>query len=217
MSYSKAPPSSPKSPRGVSFFQQFVRQFIKTYGEADDVPSTETVFRLIQPFTCEWLVRPKVAASEFAETLIKNLQVIQNDESGILRKNASDTLQTWLAHLTQSVAPLRKDSDYEPTKSDVINMMKFMFDEKDELDEAMDTMFKMGGAIYSTACQYIVLRSIIRNPDAYAALTQCENGADTSFKSQKDIPAMRDYGFYNSRGTSCRHAKNRQERFVVVV
>ena len=126
MSYSKAPPSSPKSPRGVSFFQQFVRQFIKTYGEADDVPSTETVFRLIQPFTCEWLVRPKVTASEFAKTLIKNLQVIQNDESGILRVKAGDTLQTLLAHLTQSVAPPRKDGDHEQTKSDVINMMKFV-------------------------------------------------------------------------------------------
>jgi hypothetical protein len=72
--------SSPKqnSPRGVGFFQQFPRQFLRPYGEAEKAPSTDTVFKRIKPFTCEWLLRPKVALSEFADTMLKNTALIKD-------------------------------------------------------------------------------------------------------------------------------------------
>ena len=44
------------------------------------------------------------------------------------------------------MAPLRKDSDQEPIKQHVINMLKFMYDDNDVVDDTMDAMFKVGGA-----------------------------------------------------------------------
>ena len=201
MAYVKrTPPTTPKSPRGVNFFQQFTRQFLRPYGEAKDAPTPETVFRRLQPFTCEWLIPPKVAASEFAETLIKNLELLHADQSELVSHDSISYLQQSLADLTNNLAPLRKESENNPTRNNIVQVMKFLFNDNDELDTAMDNVFRLGRAMLATACHYIVASTLVRDPQGYADDVQCENGIDASFKRNKNIPSMRDFMVDNILG-----------------
>ena len=53
--------------------------------------------------------------------------------------------------------------------------MKFLFKDNDELDTAMDNLFRLSGVIFATACHYMVARILIR----YARYMR-ENGIDAS-------------------------------------
>ena len=165
------PKSSPRSSRGVNFYQQFVRSFIRPYGPADSAPNDETIFRRIKPFTCEWLVRPKVALSELAETLQKNM-VFFGDESnqGLLNEKTKDYIKNEFAPLLQPLHRLAKESQEEPTRDDVLKTLRFLYQDNDRLDEMVNAMFLTGGALFAVACQYIVARTVIRNPGKYGKL-----------------------------------------------
>ena len=162
MAYVKrTPPTTPKSPRGVNFFQQFTRQFLPPYGEAEDAPTPETVFRRLQPFTCEWLIRPKVAGSEFAETLVKNLELLHANQSELVSHDSISYLQQSLADLNNNLAPLRKVNENNPTRNNIVQVMKFLFNDNDELDTTIDNLLRLGGAMFATACHYIVARTFV--------------------------------------------------------
>ena len=72
---------SPNTPKAVHFFQHFPSNFLKPYGLADPQPPESTILRRIAPMNCEWLGRPQVAASEFAETIKGNLDILSESNS----------------------------------------------------------------------------------------------------------------------------------------
>lgn len=192
----KSPFSSPKgnSPRGVGFFHQFPRQFLRPYGEADKTPSTETVFKRIKPFTCEWLLRPKVAISELSDTVLKNLDILTNKDQTVVDCETVKKLVNEIKPVRKHLETLHKDGIGHPAEKDVVQTLKFLFAEKDEMDSLVDEMFHVGGALFATAAQLIVARTLVRNPENYADLVEAdETGSDRKFKNSKDIQSMRDF------------------------
>ena len=67
---------SPKNVAKVHFSQHFPKDFLRPYGNATErtVAADADFKRKLQPFTCEWLCRPSVAASELAATMDENLE-----------------------------------------------------------------------------------------------------------------------------------------------
>lgn len=191
----KMPFGSPKqnSPRGVGFFQQFPRQFLRPYGEADKAPPVETVMKRIKPFTCEWLLRPKVALSELSDTVLKNTNVIKSHSQTILTDEFAKLFQNYLKPINKHLANLHKDSEQRVTEADVVETLKFLYQENDELDTIVEHMFHVGGALFSTATQYIIARTLVRSPEDYAEIVEAEDGSDAAFQRDKDIVSMRDF------------------------
>ena len=95
----KRSPNTPQSPNGVQFFSQFPRSWIRPYGLADTKPPTAAKVLELKPFTCEWLLRPKVALSELAESVDKNLNHLIDDNTGLLENEAKQNLHHSLAPL----------------------------------------------------------------------------------------------------------------------
>ena len=109
-------PAKANSLRGVGFFQQFTRQFLRPYGKADKTPSTETVFKRVKPFTCEWLLRPKVALSELSETVSKNIEILTNKDQKIVVNQ--------IKPLRKPLKAVHKDSVSSASEKDVIDILK---------------------------------------------------------------------------------------------
>lgn len=56
---------------GPRYFNHYPTNFLKPYGLVDDPPQKGMICRRIHPISCEWLKGPKVAMSEFSETIIE--------------------------------------------------------------------------------------------------------------------------------------------------
>ena len=64
----------------VHYSQQFARDFFRPYGSATfaRVVSDSDLHTKLQAFTCEWLCRRSVAASETAATIAENIEKTQD-------------------------------------------------------------------------------------------------------------------------------------------
>ena len=149
------------SPRSVGFFQQFTRPFLRPYAEIEKSPVAETVFKRVQPFTCEWLLRPKVALSELSETLAKNVDVIADKEQKAVTADAVRKLVSGTKSLRKSLHVLHKGHVSSAKEKDVIDTLKELFQEDDELDSVLEEMFHIGAAMFVTATHVIVAKALI--------------------------------------------------------
>ena len=183
----KATISSPKSPgRGV-IFNQFPRQFLWPYGEADDIPSPETVFRRIQTFTCEWLVRPKVALSEFSETILTNLELIKQEQSGLFCSEFIQYLEQSIRPINEHLQKLDRQHRNEVSCNDMVEVLKHLYQENDEFDALIDRMFKLGGAVSDSVpvscCQncHLISRELRKRGTSRRQFAHCLSGAERHF------------------------------------
>ncbi|KAJ7359023.1 hypothetical protein OS493_019930 [Desmophyllum pertusum] len=85
---------------------------------------------------------------------------------------------------------LHKDSKEAPNKVDVVRWLRFLYESNDILDNEIDELFQLGGALFILAAQYIVARTVIRSPEAYAEIVQTDNGSDADFKREGTIKGM---------------------------
>lgn len=185
---------SQNTPRGVGYFQQFTRSFLRPYGEVEKAPSAETVFKRIKPFTCEWLLRPKVAMSEMSETLSKNIEIIADKDQKVVNADAVKKLVSGTKSLRKSLRVLHKDHVGSANEKDVVETLKNLFQEDEELDSLLEQMFQISGAMFVTATHLIVAKTLIQNPEEYADLVEAEDtGSDSVFKQNGDIESMRDF------------------------
>ena len=93
----------------------------------------------------------------------------------------------------QNLVPLWRSSTGEATRENVVETLKFLFADNEGLDEQMDTLFSLGGAMFTMASQYIAAKSFIRNPNVYAKVVQATDGSDADFQKAGDIKSMRDF------------------------
>lgn len=163
MSYRKVKYSPDKTTNAVNYLVQYAKMFVAPYGEADAAPDKASVFRKLKPFNCEWMLRPKVAMSEFSATLLENNHLFQHTYKEVQQVPGINQMTSAIKALSPVIDSLHKDSVNSPTKKDV-DVMKFFLEENDELDEASDTCFHIGNAMFSTATNMIVTRNLIRNP-----------------------------------------------------
>ena len=66
-----------KSPaKGISYYNHFQNNFPKPYRGADDMLTSKTIKRRLNSAKCEWLICSEVAASEMADTLAANVEIL---------------------------------------------------------------------------------------------------------------------------------------------
>ena len=78
----------------------------------------------------------------------------------------------------------------EATEKNVVETLNFLYKENDELDNIVDSMFYEGDERFVTAIQYIVTRTMIRNPEEYAKWVESEDSSDATYQRQQDIVSM---------------------------
>ena len=75
-------PSTPrKSGGGVNYFYHFPKDFLVPYGKAfkDNAFSKPNLMKVLKPINCELLSRPTIGMSELCETILVNVQYIEDE------------------------------------------------------------------------------------------------------------------------------------------
>ena len=96
-----------------------------------------------------------------------------------------------LNHLNNNKNSKEKNHRTAPTKDDIKTVMSFLYDCNHSLDKAVAEMFILGGAMFTTAIQYIVARSIMTEPAKFAEKLVLENEGSKEFKKGRDVKALR--------------------------
>ena len=61
------------------------RRLLQAIPKSADPPSSEKdIVHCMKPFTCEWLIQLRLAFSDMVQTLLENVEVLQNYEGTIL-------------------------------------------------------------------------------------------------------------------------------------
>lgn len=184
---SRATPSK----SGVKFLKQFPKNFLRPYGPVEEAPDEDRVFRRIQNDSCEWLARPKVALSEFAETISSNMKILKNSTSSILDKAGIREFEAAFSNVNQHLPRLNTRVDQETRKEDIKAFLKFACD--DDVDSIIDEAFQVGGALFLMSIQAILARTLVRNSERYAtAFNPAESNANIEkFKCDKSLVALK--------------------------
>ena len=142
---------------------------MKPYGLADDRPPESTIFRRVVPLNCEWLLRPPVRASEFADTIEHNLNYLAQNQSPIVNNDPFKDIQTTLSPFIASLQKLNTLNDLGPaTPSDVKQLIKTMVTDDQDIDAFFDEMVKIGWAMLFLGTHFSVVKSLMTNLKWYA-------------------------------------------------
>ncbi|KAJ7358973.1 hypothetical protein OS493_019878 [Desmophyllum pertusum] len=137
--------SSPSTTtRGVHYAKHFPRSFISPYGQALGIMTDEKIINRLQFFTCEWLNRPDYAISEFSETMVKNMAVLEKYKGKIIPDKVVDVFSSNLEPIMDSLRRFdskNTDAPGEPTVEDLAEVMKFL-EGNDQLDSFMNRVLK---------------------------------------------------------------------------
>lgn len=101
-------PSS--SPGGTQYFNHYPTNFLKPYGLANSAPNHDMLMRKINPKSCEWLKRPKIAVSEFSETMVANMEWLAQSRHTFLNTEKINELKENMEPLLDSLRPLNTKS-----------------------------------------------------------------------------------------------------------
>ena len=187
---------SPEKAKGVPYFNHFPSNFLSPYGRVLNMPTEAQFDARANPKSCEWLLRPDIAVSEFSATMTQNLQLLMDANIPFLRKKkmepAFQEIQAYLPSLSNLNS--KNEERQEPTSEDVNNLLKFVLNDKEEVNEMMANFFEIGGAMYLTAIHYLLVQHLVSNPRKYSmALTpdnderRCDN-----FKAKGDLKSLKD-------------------------
>jgi hypothetical protein len=186
--------NSPSKDIGVKWWQQALRSFITPYGKATEAPDPSQVFKRLQPFTCEWLTRPEYALSEFAETITNNLPVLENNADDVLRDSFVNPLVAHFTPLTDNLKALdnKTTTTTTATRKDASKVVKSLVTDT-AIDEKMEKMFQVSGAMFAMSANYIISTSLLRHPKQFAGIIDGKRPSAASFKSSPTPAAMKDY------------------------
>ena len=151
---------------------------------------TKTVFHRINPKSCEWLTRPKIATSEFASTITENLELLAKNKHVAVKKQKFLAMQETLAPFLASLKALNTKTEDQPTSSDVKQVLRTMLSDNEEMDEFFDGLFQTGGTMYVLGIHYGVVKTLLTNPSQYAERVVGMVSDVSTFKSNPTNPGM---------------------------
>ena len=191
--YKAQSPKSPDTAKAVHYFQHFPSNFLRPYGLADSRPTEHTIFHRVAPLNCEWLLRPRVAASEFADTMEQNLKYLAENDSSIVKNDAFQDIETTLLPFISSLKKLNTTNDEGPaTPSDVKQLIKTMVTDDEEID-SFHNMVKIGGAMFLLGTHYSVVKTLMTNPEWYAEKAVGTTKEVADFKQNPTIKGLKQF------------------------
>ncbi|XP_028417942.1 uncharacterized protein LOC114542636 [Dendronephthya gigantea] len=196
---------SPQNPKGVQFFHHFPKNFLKPYGLAEENIPERDIFKRTGPLNCEWLTRPKVGLSEFADTIGKNFSFLTESDSQFIRKSKfapiEEKMRTFLS-LLEKFNVLKTTEN--PSGEDIKDFLKFMLQEDDQIDQFFTEMFQLGGAMYLLGSHYTVIKTLLSNPDWTAEKNVGTSAEVRNFKANPTIKGLKTY-LTNSCSSRTKH------------
>ena len=146
----------------------------------------------LRPYTCEWFKRSDVVMSELAHTVHDNMPLLERNSGNVFKENTVRALREMYNPMMDSLASLNnKDSVKDhPTKRDVLEIMRTVLEEDEELDEIADDLFEVSAAMYLVAIQTEVVRELFRNPEHFVQKCETVDGSHLSFQNVASIWEM---------------------------
>lgn len=189
-----SPQKTSNKPAGVQWWQQYPRSFVTPYGPADNAPPPSKIFHRLQPFTCEWFTRPDVALSEYSHTITSNIPLLQKHGKKVLDKSYVTNLMSDFQPIWDSLNALNKtNAETTPTIADAKQVLRSMLD-NDELDQKMEKMFLVSGAMFALSTNYLVSTALLRHPKEFSKKVTGENNRTAaSFRKLGDVQGMKNY------------------------
>ena len=178
--------SKVQSPVKVAYYKHFPKFFMKPYGKVESVVQDYNLRRYLGPENCEWYLRPKIAASEFAEAISGNTTVIKE----LLPRMDLDKCVRELVDLSEKVEPLFKDNEMVVTEVTVKDMMKKVGSADVELYNEME---QLGLAMYMAAINFKVTRWCLADPQEYAAKLDFTDGTEKKLKSDPSVRTLYEF------------------------
>ena len=167
--------------------------FITPYGLAKAAPQPTEMIARLKPFTSEWLVRPNIAISEYAETISANLPFLRENAEDALKSENIEMLENHFAPMMNSIDALNKKTPSTPTATDAKDIVKSLVTDSN-LDSAMEDLFKVSAALFAISGNYIMATTVLRHPKQFAQAIDGTKGKESAeFKITGRSSAMKDY------------------------
>ena len=160
-----------------------------------DEPDESMLEKRTTTKSCEWLVRPACAASEFAATLTENFDMLKNEDAPFFRPKKLESFFSKFEEFIPSLQRLNKfstETDEKPCENDVNNLLKLVLDDDECINETIKQFFRIGGAMFLTSIHFMVAQHIMSNPKNYSVRLSPENDPRCNdFKSKGDLKSMK--------------------------
>ena len=171
------------SPAGKKCFGHYRSKFLKPYGMASPAPDHETIINRLHPVFFEWLKLPGVAMSEFAETLVKNMQWLAIGGEKLINDMAIEDVNANLQPLLKSLSNLNTKNEHaRPKAKHVKNVLTTLYENEPHITKAMNDMVQLGGSMFITGIQYLVVKELLSHLQIYANKMVGTNPNITMFK-----------------------------------
>ena len=130
--------------------------------------------------------------SELAHTVHDNMPLLERNSGNVFKENTVHALREMYNPMMDSLASLNnKDSVKDhPTKRDVLEIMRTVLEEDEELDEIADDLFEASAAMYLVAIQTKVVRELFHNPELFVQKCETVDGSHLSFQNVASIREM---------------------------
>ena len=154
----------------MKWWQQALRSFITPYGAAKEAPEPSTIHKRLQPFTSEWLIRPNVALSEYADTVLSNIPILESRGAKMVHSSVVSKLKEHYSPIWQNLEALNnKTAQSAASTTDAKEVLKTLMND-DDMDMLMDQLFQVSGAMFALSTNYLIASSLTRHPKQFAAI-----------------------------------------------
>ena len=86
---------------------------------------------------------------------------------------------------------LNKKTESIPCNEDVTQILKFLFNEDEQIESTMAHFFKVGGAMFLASIHYLVAQELLSNPKEFSmTLATADDKRCVEFKAKGDIKTM---------------------------
>lgn len=164
------------------------------YGEAQSFPEPDGIFKQLQPFTCEWLVRPEVAFSELADSFASNIPLLTNNSQDILHPSLIQMLNEEFNPIMPALQQLNKKdaAGTSGTMADAKTLLQALEDNETR-DDNMEKNFHMASAMMTISGNYMIVTALIRHPQQFVNLIQPSTKISKNFLNSGKAKDMKEH------------------------
>jgi hypothetical protein len=119
---------------GVGYFDHFPKNYLRPYGATTTGLEDSTIFRRLIPSCCEFLKWPKVAFSEFAETVSETINALETMDNPLLDAKQLSSLKKTVRKINNSLAKKNTKDNSTATAEEVKQAVRSLLEPNDEVD-----------------------------------------------------------------------------------
>eukprot|EP00112_Aurelia_sp_Birch-Aquarium-sp1_P003060 Seg1343.1 transcript_id=Seg1343.1/GoldUCD/mRNA.D3Y31 product="hypothetical protein" protein_id=Seg1343.1/GoldUCD/D3Y31 len=173
---------------GVAFFMQFPRNYLQPYGQAKSIPDQNTILRRLKHFCCEWLKRPKTAASELYSSIAENLVLLLDADNCIGKEEIANVAQCHeMMDFLRNASMFHRFAEPKGGMPEAKKLVEHLLQQNERLDNFFSRAFLMGNALFTMATHWFVARTLMGNPDELAAKMEVPGYLAAKFKWSRNL------------------------------